>query len=86
MIEQALRQSLPYINAHRGKLFVIFIDGETIQSERLKQHIDDITLLNSLGVKLLWYLVGVIKLTQTLKKMQLLLTVIALLIYKPCKK
>ncbi len=52
MIENALRQSLPYINAHRGKLFVIFLDGKTISSKRIKQHINDITLLNSLGVKI----------------------------------
>ncbi len=51
-IEKALRLSLPYINAHQGKLFVIFINGESISSRCLKQHIDDITLLNSLGVRI----------------------------------
>lgn len=48
---QAFRQSAPYINAHRGKTFVLLLDGETLMSERLAMIVQDIALLNSLGVR-----------------------------------
>ncbi|MDT0582344.1 MULTISPECIES: amino-acid N-acetyltransferase [Alteromonadaceae] len=46
------RSSAPYINAHRGKTFVIMFGGEAIESENFAKIIQDIALLNSLGVKL----------------------------------
>jgi amino-acid N-acetyltransferase len=46
------RNSAPYINAHRGKTFVIMLSGEAIASDTLPTIIHDIALLNSLGVRL----------------------------------
>lgn len=48
---QAFRQSAPYINAHRGKTFVIMLDGKALLSERLPSIVQDITLLHSLGIR-----------------------------------
>lgn len=47
------RNSAPYINAHRGKTFVIMLSGEAVASENLPTIIHDIALLNSLGVRLI---------------------------------
>ncbi len=46
------RNSAPYINAHRGKTFVIMLSGEAVASPNLPTIIHDIALLNSLGVRL----------------------------------
>ena len=46
------RNSAPYINAHRGKTFVLMFGGEAIAHENFANIIHDIALLNSLGVKL----------------------------------
>lgn len=46
------RNSAPYINAHRGKTFVLMFDGEAIAHSNFPNIIHDIALLNSLGVKL----------------------------------
>jgi len=46
------RYSSPYINAHRGKTFVILFDGETVEDENFSHLIHDFALLNSLGIKL----------------------------------
>ncbi len=46
------RQSSPYINAHRGKTFVIMLGGETLAHEQFQHITHDIALLNSLGVRL----------------------------------
>jgi len=46
------RQSTPYINAYRGKVFVILLPGEAIAHDNFFNIAHDITLLNSLGVKL----------------------------------
>jgi len=46
------RQSSPYINAHRGKTFVIMMGGETLAHDQFQHIIHDIALLNSLGVRL----------------------------------
>lgn len=45
------RNSAPYINAHRGKTFVLMISGEAIESPTLPTIIHDIALLNTLGVR-----------------------------------
>lgn len=46
------RQSAPYIHAHRGKTFVLMLGGEAIADANFDNIIHDITLLNSLGIRL----------------------------------
>ncbi len=46
------RDSSPYINAHRHKTFVLYVDGAALESENLPNIISDIALLSSLGVRL----------------------------------
>ena len=46
------RNSAPYINAHRHKTFVLMIGGEALETDNFQYIINDIALLNSLGVKL----------------------------------
>ena len=46
------RASSPYINAHRSKTFVIHVTGAAILDANFPNVINDIGLLNSLGVKL----------------------------------
>ena len=46
------RNASPYINAHRGRTFVILIEGEAIASPRGEQLIQDLALLHTLGVRL----------------------------------
>ncbi|MGR0280109.1 amino-acid N-acetyltransferase [Marinomonas dokdonensis] len=46
------RHSSPYINAHRGKTFVILIPGEAAECEHFSSIIHDLALLDSLGIRL----------------------------------
>lgn len=46
------RHSSPYINAHRGKTFVLMIGGEALADPNLTNIVHDIALLSSLGVRL----------------------------------
>lgn len=46
------RNSAPYINAHRGKTFVLMFGGEAVEHANFANIIHDIALLNSLGVRL----------------------------------
>ena len=46
------RNTAPYINAHRGKTFVLMLGGEAAQHDNFANIIHDIALLNSLGVRL----------------------------------
>ena len=46
------RHASPYINAHRGRTFVILLEGDTIASAQFPDIVHDIALLDSLGVKL----------------------------------
>ncbi|NTS78678.1 amino-acid N-acetyltransferase [Catenovulum sp. SM1970] len=47
------RQSAPYVNAHSGKTFVIMLGGEAIsQPTFYKDIINDIALLNCIGIKI----------------------------------
>jgi amino-acid N-acetyltransferase len=46
------RQAGPYINAHRGKTFVILFSGEAVEDERFPRLIHDLSLLYSLGIRL----------------------------------
>ncbi|WP_300000404.1 amino-acid N-acetyltransferase [uncultured Cedecea sp.] len=49
---QGFRHSVPYINAHRGKTFVIMLGGEAIAHENFSSIVNDIGLLHSLGIRL----------------------------------
>ncbi|WP_340679370.1 amino-acid N-acetyltransferase [Paraglaciecola sp.] len=49
---KTIRNSAPYINAHRGKTFVLMFGGEAIEDANFAHIIHDIALLNSLGVRL----------------------------------
>lgn len=46
------RASTTYINAHRGKTFVVLLTGEAVEDPNFSNIIYDMTLLHSLGVKL----------------------------------
>lgn len=46
------RHAAPYINAHRNKTFVIVLDGHGLLSDNFKEIIHDLTLLHSLGIRL----------------------------------
>ena len=46
------RYAAPYINAHRGKTFVLMFGGEATTHDNFANIIHDIALLRSLGVKL----------------------------------
>ena len=48
---QGFRHSVPYINTHRGKTFVIMLGGEAIEHENFSSIVNDIGLLHSLGVR-----------------------------------
>ncbi|MEH6589294.1 MAG: amino-acid N-acetyltransferase [Halioglobus sp.] len=47
-----LRNTAPYINMHRDKVFVMMLGGEAALHNNFSNIIHDIALLNSLGVKL----------------------------------
>ena len=49
---QWFRHSAPYIHAHRGKTFVLMIPGDCISPDTLGNIIADISLLSSLGIRL----------------------------------
>lgn len=46
------RQSTPYVNAHRGKTFVVMLGGEAIGQPGCRSIINDVALLTSLGIKI----------------------------------
>ena len=47
-----LRQSAPYINAHRNKTFVVYFGGEAILDPAFYELLHDLALLNCLGIRL----------------------------------
>jgi len=47
------RQTSPYIHSHRGKTFVIALDGDTVAHGNFHRIIHDIALLQSLGIRIL---------------------------------
>ena len=49
---QWFRQAMPYINAHRGKTFVVMLGGDAVDDDNIRNIIYDIALLNTLGVRL----------------------------------
>ncbi|HLA74803.1 MAG TPA: amino-acid N-acetyltransferase [Gammaproteobacteria bacterium] len=46
------RNSSPYINAHRGRTFVVVFGGEAVSDAGFPNLVHDIALLNTLGVRL----------------------------------
>ncbi|MFT4613405.1 MAG: amino-acid N-acetyltransferase [Bacteroidia bacterium] len=46
------RNTAPYINAHRGKTFVLMLGGAAARHDNFANIVHDIALLNSLGVRL----------------------------------
>lgn len=46
------RHSSPYINAHRGKTFVLMLGGEAIADDNFDNIVHDIALMTSLGIRL----------------------------------
>ncbi|KZN44348.1 amino-acid N-acetyltransferase [Pseudoalteromonas luteoviolacea] len=46
------RQSTPYVNAHRGKTFVVMLGGEAVEQPGYRSIINDVALLTSLGIKI----------------------------------
>lgn len=48
----SLRHSLPYINAHRDRTFVIMLPGESVEHDNFGNIVHDLVLLHSLGVRL----------------------------------
>jgi amino-acid N-acetyltransferase len=49
---EGFRRAAPYINAHRGRRFVLAFGGEAVADERFSSLTHDIALLHSLGVRL----------------------------------
>ncbi|WP_338548325.1 amino-acid N-acetyltransferase [Escherichia coli] len=49
---EGFRHSVPYINTHRGRTFVIMLGGEAIEHENFSSIVNDIGLLHSLGIRL----------------------------------
>lgn len=49
---QWFRQSTPYVNMHRGKTFVIMLDGNVVAHPNFINITNDISLLHSLGIRL----------------------------------
>ena len=47
-----LRQSSPYIHAHRGKTFVIAFGGEAVADAGFRNLVHDLALLHGLGIRL----------------------------------
>lgn len=47
------RNTAPYIHAHRGKTFVINFSGDAVDDTLFSALIEDIALLNSLGIRLI---------------------------------
>ncbi len=46
------RRAAPYINAHRGRTFIVEIDGESIVDPQLHGIVHDLALMRSLGIRL----------------------------------
>ncbi|MBK8753470.1 MAG: amino-acid N-acetyltransferase [Candidatus Competibacteraceae bacterium] len=49
---QWFRQAGPYINAHRGKTFVVLFGGAAVEADSFSSLIHDFALLHSLGIRL----------------------------------
>ncbi len=47
------RAASPYVNAHRGRTFVLMFAGEAVQDKQFDTLIHDIAILSSIGIRLL---------------------------------
>ena len=47
-----LRHASPYINLHRGRTFVVLLDGAVLDHENAEVLLQDLVLLHSLGVRI----------------------------------
>jgi amino-acid N-acetyltransferase len=65
---QWFRNTTPYINAHRGKTFVVALSGECLASDHLTTILQDLVLLNSLGVRVVIAFGARPQVNQTLQK------------------
>ncbi len=66
---EVLTQALPYIKKYNGKIIVIKYGGNAMTSETLKaQVMEDIVLLNLIGIKVVLVHGGGPEITETLKK------------------
>ncbi|MFT6257357.1 MAG: amino-acid N-acetyltransferase [Cellvibrionaceae bacterium] len=45
------RHSAPYVNAHRGKTFVVMLGGEALAHPQFRGILNDVALLHSLGIE-----------------------------------
>ncbi len=51
---EGFRHSVPYINTHRGKTFVIMLGGEAIEHDNFSSIVSDIGLLHASVFALSW--------------------------------
>lgn len=65
---QWFRQSTPYVNMHRGKTFVIMLDGNAIAHSNFVSIANDVSLLHSLGIKLVIVFGGRLQIDELLAK------------------
>jgi len=66
---EVLTQALPYIKKYNGKVVVIKYGGNAMTSESLKEQVmEDIVLLNLIGIKVVLVHGGGPEITETLKK------------------
>lgn len=65
------RNASPYINAHRGKTFVVHLSSAALNSPNLRELIADLALLSSLGIRLVITYGAVLQLQQELDRRQL---------------
>ncbi|PPI87769.1 amino-acid N-acetyltransferase [Candidatus Pantoea edessiphila] len=49
---RSFRHAVPYINTHRGKIFIIMLSGQSIAHNNFYNIINDIGLIHSLGIRL----------------------------------
>ena len=49
---ESFRQATPYIYAHRGKTFVLYISDEILAKDNIASLVHDLALIHTLGVKL----------------------------------
>lgn len=65
------RNSSPYINAHRGKTFVVAFPGEAVAHPNFHHLIQDIVLLHSLGIRMVLVHGARVQIDQHLQQSQL---------------
>ncbi|MGD9600414.1 MAG: amino-acid N-acetyltransferase [Gammaproteobacteria bacterium] len=51
---RGMREASPYMRAHRGHTFVVYVDGVVVAGAGFAQLVQDLTLLSGIGVKLVF--------------------------------